>query len=88
MKHSDFSLGCEFMTAVGRWRCTDIGTRTIVAIRVDPVEIASLENGLKIIRHLSQPEAEKQGWFSGPPYAVAEYVFDEDAMEDCEPSSG
>jgi hypothetical protein len=35
MKHSDFSIGCEFATAAGRWRCTDVGTRTIVAIRLD-----------------------------------------------------
>jgi hypothetical protein len=35
MKHSDFSIGCEFLTAAGRWRCTDIGTRTIIAIRLD-----------------------------------------------------
>jgi hypothetical protein len=35
MKHSDFKIGMEFMTGVGRWRCTDIGSRTIVAIRLD-----------------------------------------------------
>jgi hypothetical protein len=35
MKHSQFRIGCEFMTAAGRWRCTDIGTRTIAAIRLD-----------------------------------------------------
>ncbi|MGO4527368.1 hypothetical protein AB4097_21245 [Microvirga sp. 2MCAF35] len=75
------------MTATGRWRCTDIGTRTIIAIKIDPVEIASLENGQKTIRHLSQAEAESEGWFSGPPYAVAEYVFDEDDLEACEPLS-
>lgn len=25
----------EFYTATGRWRCTDIGTRVVVAIRFD-----------------------------------------------------
>jgi hypothetical protein len=35
MKHSDFKIGREFMTAAGRWRCTDVGTRTIAAIRLD-----------------------------------------------------
>jgi len=35
MKHSNFKIGTEFMTAAGRWRCTDVGTRTIVAIRLD-----------------------------------------------------
>jgi hypothetical protein len=23
MKHSDFFIGCEFLTQAGRWRCTD-----------------------------------------------------------------
>ena len=35
MRHSDFSIGLEFFTAIGRWRCTDVGTRVIVAIRLD-----------------------------------------------------
>jgi hypothetical protein len=35
MKHSDFTLGCEFMTGSGRWRCTDVGTRTVAAIRLN-----------------------------------------------------
>lgn len=35
MDHSDFRIGLEFVTAAGRWRCTDIGTRTITAIRLD-----------------------------------------------------
>jgi hypothetical protein len=35
MKHSDFKIGLEFMTATGRWRFTDIGTRTVIAIKLD-----------------------------------------------------
>lgn len=36
MKHSDFHIGLEFLASAGlRWRCTDVGTRTILAIRVD-----------------------------------------------------
>lgn len=36
MKHADFQVGSEFLAGAGFcWRCTDIGTRTIVAIRVD-----------------------------------------------------
>lgn len=30
MDHSDFASGDEFRTATGVWRCTDIGTRTII----------------------------------------------------------
>jgi hypothetical protein len=35
MKHSAFRIGCEFVTATGRWRCTDIGKCTVAAIRLD-----------------------------------------------------
>ncbi len=35
MKHSDFKIGIEFLTATGRWQCTDVGARTIAAIRLD-----------------------------------------------------
>ena len=66
MKHSDFRIGREFMTATGRWRCTDVGTRTIAAIRLD------LDHDRK--------------WYNGPPYAVVEYVFDEDGIEGCDPA--
>lgn len=36
MKHYDFTLGMEFMSSGGlRYRCTDIGTRTILAISLE-----------------------------------------------------
>ncbi len=36
MKYKDFRIGCEFRTGSGkRWRCTDKGTRVIVAIHVE-----------------------------------------------------
>ena len=35
MKHSDFKIGLEFYTATGKWRCTDIGTRTVIVIALD-----------------------------------------------------
>jgi hypothetical protein len=57
MTHDDFSIGSEFYTETGRWRCTDKGTRVIVAIH-----------------HLDQDDA---SGYNGPPYAVAEQVFDE-----------
>ena len=66
VKHSKFKIGMEFMTGAGRWRCTDIGTRTIAAIRLD------LDHG--------------PSWYNRPPYAVAEMVFDEYGMEDCDPA--
>jgi len=35
MKHGDFSIGREFLTPAGRWRCTDVGKRVITAIKLD-----------------------------------------------------
>lgn len=36
MKHSDFRIGLEFIASAGRrWRCTDVGTRAILAIPLD-----------------------------------------------------
>lgn len=45
MKHSAFKIGMEFMTGAGRWRCTDVGTRTIAAIRLDLDHDTSWYNG-------------------------------------------
>ena len=36
MNHANFHIGLEFIGSAGfRWRCTDIGTRTILAIQLD-----------------------------------------------------
>ncbi len=45
MAHQDFQIGIEFTTASGRWRCTDIGTRTIIAIKISDYEDTSWLNG-------------------------------------------
>ncbi len=45
MRHRDFYIGREFMTATGRWRCTDVGTRTITAIKLDHEDDPSWYNG-------------------------------------------
>lgn len=63
MKHSEFAIGCDFLTATGTWRCTDIGTRTIIAIKVS--------------------DRKDSVWLQGPPYAVAETVFDETDWAGC-----
>lgn len=81
MEHSEFKIGETFWVGTQQWRCTDIGTRTIVAIRVDRVEVGS--NKPELRRSLSRSEAEAEGWFDGPPYAVAESVFDEYDIEAC-----
>lgn len=81
MEHSDFNLGTVFWSADRQWRCTDVGTRVIVALRIDSVEIGSNEPSLR--RTLNREQAETEGWFNGPPYAVAEIVFDEDDIRGC-----
>ena len=83
MRHSELKIGETFWCGGRQWRCTDIGTRTIVAIRVDRVEVGSEMPERR--RILSRAEAEAEGWFNGPPYAVAESVFDEYDMEACSP---
>ena len=35
MKHGEFKIACHFYTSTGKQRCTDVGQRTIVAIRID-----------------------------------------------------
>ena len=81
MQHSDFIIGGTFWCGNRTWRCTDIGTRTIIAIRIDSVDVES--NVPELRRTLSRSEAEADGWFKGPPYAVAETVFDENDIEGC-----
>jgi antitoxin ParD1/3/4 len=38
MKHADFRIGMEFLTATGRWRVTDVGTRSVIAIKLDQTD--------------------------------------------------
>lgn len=45
MTHSDFKIGTEFCTAAGRWLCTDVGSRTVIAIRLDHQDDPSWYNG-------------------------------------------
>jgi hypothetical protein len=85
MQHNEFRIGGTFWCGGGQWRCTDLGTRTIVAIRTDRVEVGT--GAPERRRLLSRPEAEAEGWFNGPPYAMAESVFDEYDMEGCSPES-
>ena len=44
MRHEDFKIGTEFKTDTGIWRCTDVGTRTIIAIKISDHENPSWFN--------------------------------------------
>lgn len=83
MRHNHFTIGLEFWVGDRQWRCTDIGTRTIVAIQIDPVEIAVFDKGVATERRLTRAEAEDLHWFEGPPYELRETVFDENDLESC-----
>lgn len=91
MRREDFAIGQTFYTATGRWRCTDVGTRVVVAIKYDAITVTQstlAATGRRETREvaLTFEEAEQAGWFRGPPYAGAESVFDEYDMEGCAPS--
>ncbi len=50
MTHGQFKIGQEFLTATGRWICTDKGKRTVVAMRLggrdgtpSPLAVAEVE---------------------------------------------
>lgn len=80
MKIEDFSIGDQFYTASGKWQCTDIGTRVIVAIKLGEILIicSNTETGTG-----EEVLTDDQSWFNGPPYAVVEHVFDEFSMGGC-----
>ena len=89
MKHSDFRIGGEFWCGGKRWRCTDIGSRVIVAISLEPHEVVHYSPGQD---GMSPGKLERQitddpSWLNGPPYAILESVFDEYDLPGCSPMS-
>jgi hypothetical protein len=74
MKHSDFKIGIEFLTATGRWRCTDVGTRTIAAIRLDLDHDPSWYSGppYPVVEHVFDEDG-LEGCDPAPP----ERIFDD-----------
>ena len=89
MKLSDFCVGLDFWSDNGRWCVTDVGSRTVVAIRVDSATMGWKEpDGQHQTREIAGEDAERIGWFDGPPYRVVERVFDEDDREGCTLTKG
>ena len=83
MNHSDFQIGREFFTPAGKWRCTDVGTRVIVAISLEPrqmVRVKCSESGDRSEESFTSNDAKD---LVGPPYSVAEHVFDEYDIKGC-----
>jgi len=75
MQHREFVVGQAFTTGHGLWRCTDVGTRTVIAIRIDAAEVVAVLGGRET-QSVVDPRRDPS-WLNGPPYAVAEIVFDE-----------
>lgn len=85
MMHEEFRIGLEFWCGGRRWRCTDVGSRVIVAICLDPHEVVSLgiEKHARGKRRERRSSTVDPAWFNGPPYAVVEFVFDEYSLPGC-----
>ena len=80
MKASDFRIGLHFTTGSSLWRCTDVGSRTIVGIRLGPAG-GDHPEGRRSKRGRDR-SARRRLMVAGPPYAAAETVFDEDGLAD------
>jgi hypothetical protein len=75
MNRGEFAIGQAFTTDHGLWRCTDIGTRTVIAIRIDAAEVVAVLGGRET-QSVVDPRRDPS-WLNGLPYALAETVFDE-----------
>ena len=82
MKLSDFAIGETFWTHVGAFRCTDVGTRVVVGVKLGPREVATAESGDRELR-ISKRIDDDPSWLNGPPYAVEQVVFDENELLGC-----
>ena len=85
MRRKDFHIGLEFSCGERRWRCTDVGSRVVIAIAIGPREIVHLEpDPERLGKHIERRYTKDDPtWYNGPPYAVAEQVFDEHSLEAC-----
>lgn len=54
-------IGVEFQSGGGVWRCTDVGTRIVTAIRMDRVEKASKQGDAIVKGALNRNQAEAEG---------------------------
>lgn len=87
MKHADFHVGKEFFTATGRWRCTDVGNRVIVAISLEPREMVRSSRDEVGTRREERFISNDPRDLAGPPYGVVEHVFDESSFDGCHESA-
>lgn len=81
MRLSDFDIGTEFQTSTWhRWRCTDVGRRTILAIEVDPdLDEAWLAGPPYVVREVVFDEIEMERAFRSTDEAISQSLK---ALED------
>ena len=82
MRPEDFTIGETFWATAGPYRCTDVGTRTIVAVHIGPRAIVQQES-VGDEHRATRVVVDDPSWLNGPPYAVVEVVFDEDDLAGC-----
>ena len=80
MRHQSFHIGLEFWCGGKKWRCTDIGTRVITAICLEPHEVVEVG-----VEHSDESRVitSDPSWHVGPPYQIPEHVFDEYDLPAC-----
>ena len=85
MKHDEFRISRQFWCGGRRWRCTDVGSRVIAAICLEPHEVVTVETDKDnpANRREYRSMTDDPSWLIGPPYKVAEEVFDEYDIEGC-----
>ena len=81
MRHEEFRIGMEFWCGGRRWRCTDVGTRVVVGVCLEPHEVVTGMEKAGAGGTTTRAIAADDSWFAGPPYAVPEEVFDEHSMD-------
>ena len=64
MTLDDFQISQEFYTNAGKWRCTDIGTRVIIAIALNQVDVKNYNGPPYSIQEIVFDEYDFDGCFT------------------------
>lgn len=81
MRRSEFHIGLEFWMGHRRWRCTDVGSRVVVAICLDELDRVTHGEDRSKPGECRGPTVPSP--LTGPPYDVPEEVLDEYDLAGC-----
>lgn len=74
-----WKIGMQFWMSGNQYRVTDVGSRTVNAICLEPhMIVVCTKSG-----HTRKELNDDQSWLNGPPYAVVEHVMDEHVLQVC-----